>query len=459
MKQMQSLRDDAIAIWREGVNSVNAEVLVKNAVAVSDNEISVGTQRISVTHIERILCVGFGKASAAMAVGLEKVLADIPLPLFGLVSVPDDQIVETEHIQIVGTRPAGENLPTPRVLEVTRDIIELVQSAGPKDLIVCLISGGGSALLELPLNIDGAATSITLNDIIRTTQFLSSSGASIHELNAVRQRISRVKGGSLAAVAGGARFISLIISDVVGDPLEVIASGPTIEPSNNWNAIDVLRKFDPHQKNLPWSVWQTVESQLKPEVKFSEKLQVDNIVIGNIELAMQAACNKARELGYNCNLENPSGNEGDAQVVGRQVASQILELQDLQGRQCLIQGGETTVQLCNDPGQGGRNQHLVLSTLDELIRCNQRLIGEFCLLSGGTDGEDGTVPVAGAIIDDSTLKRLWGSNADEIRIALARCNSFNFHQAHQTLLATQKTSTNVCDLRVLLTSNPVAKTI
>ena len=429
--------------------------------SVSDDALQISDRVFSLDAIERIILVGFGKASGAMAVGFEQALGDLindGLKVIGRVNVPDDQVVETKTVDVVGCRPPGENLPTPEVLAGTTKIIEYVRSAGEKDVCVCLISGGGSALLEQPV------MPITLQQFRVTTSLLSGAGATINELNAVRRVISQVKGGGLARASGGAPIISLILSDVIGDPLDVIASGPTVESESGIRAIDVLNKFDPFRTALPNEIWSVVDSESGNERKNDIKTDVANFVIGNIDIAIQAAQKKAMDLGYVVDAVTVEENEGDAEGVGKKVASQIGLLADVTGNRCQLTGGESTVKLCDDPGQGGRNQHLVLSLISAMISAMRETETnpdiEVCLLSAGTDGEDGNVPVAGAMIDSVHLRQLASLGhaiRDDITKSLLRCDSHAFLSQHGLLFQVPPTFTNVCDLRVLLIRNAKKK--
>ena len=476
MLQSRPLRNDAIEIWKSGLNAVDARTLVKKNVLIEDQQLRIGPKSFPIDKIENVVVVGFGKASGAMAVGLEEgiltdsFVSDLGFNLSGLICVPDDRVVQTKHIKIVGGRPAGENLPTERVQKTTGEILNLIESTGPNDVCVCLVSGGGSALLELPIE------PITIDEFRSATSFLSGSGASIYQLNAVRRAISSVKGGSLARAAGQTPIVSLIISDVIGDNLDVISSGPTVQPTSTASAIsaiEVLQTFDPDRTGIPSSIWEAIESNSKPVVEFEAGAAVDNFIIGNIETAIEAAKEKAIQLGYACELGQPSGNEGDAETIGRQVPAHIEQLLSRGNKQCFIQGGETTVKLCDNPGHGGRNQHLVLAAIDEFVSLPKELIGDFCLLSGGTDGEDGSAPesgIAGAIADREAIQRIGKLKTDDVKSALLNCNSFEFHLAQDNLLrvgsdgnsASQESgaaksqedsnlaSTNVCDLRIVL---------
>lgn len=453
MEHPRNIRDDAIAIWKAGVAAVDARKLVQDFVSVTGDTLKIGGQVFSISEIERIVLVGFGKASGAMAVGFEQALGDPLLnhiSVVGLINVPEGEEIETRVVPVVGCRPPGENLPTQAVLSGTGRIIEFVRSAGPRDLCICLISGGGSALLEKPVQ------PITLDQFRTVTVFLSGAGASIYELNAVRSAISQVKAGGLAMASGGAPVISLIVSDVVGDNLEVIASGPTVEPSTELKAMSVLKKFDPDQTHVPKTVWEVVKSNSIGKTKFGVDLKVSNFIVGNVKTAMVAAHQKAVEIGYKVELSEPSGNEGDAALIGRSVAIQIAQASVNPEPFCQIMGGETTVALCDAPGQGGRNQHLVLSALQAIMKFQLDSQSEFCLLSGGTDGEDGNVPVAGAWFDSEWIGSINESRRRalhaELSSALERCDSHAFFSNHDLLLRVASTFTNVCDLRIVLSN-------
>ena len=488
MQRVAGLRADARAIWNAGVAAVDARKLVRDLVSFSGDRLNLGCQSFPISEIGKIVVVGFGKATGAMAIGFEQALGGGRLDsslIEGQVNVPDDQTVETSFIRVVGCRPPGENLPTERVVQSTRKIMEYVRSSGPRDILVCLISGGGSALLEQPRD------PITLEQLRETTTFLSNSGASIYELNKVRTAISMVKGGRLAMASGGAPVISLIVSDVIGDDLDVIASGPTVLPrpveglNRSIQAIEVLKKYDPKRTNIPVEIWTVLQSGVVdsdllsemgrqgPEnvtesliasalagVELDQPVEepigpiVTNLVIGNVETAMVAAQRKAMQLGYEVELSRPSGNEGDAEAIGRAIAHQLRQMPKESKQYCQIMGGESTVAVCDDPGRGGRNQHLVLSAIASILE-NQPGPGlEYSVLSGGTDGEDGNVAVAGAGFDSSWVKSLGGSRRtdllDKARSSLSQFDSHCFLSREGLLLDVPRTFTNVCDLRIVL---------
>ncbi len=397
-----------------------------------------------------------------MAAGLEQVLGDDYLrqkKVSGLINVPDDKVVQLKRIQLVGCRPAGINLPTDRVLASTEKIIKLLAGCDPQDLCIFLIAGGGSALLEKPL------PPITLAEFQWVTQLLSHRGAAIEELNAVRRRISAVKGGGLARLANCRRMMTLLISDVLGDPLKVIASGPTViekQPLDsrtiNELALSVLRKFDPDLSAVPTSVIETLKNRAADLVANSSAIdtQVEHFIIGNNQMAVAAARHCAIELGFDCEHETDFSADS-AEVVARRLVNWLRNQQHgdaRQARRCLISGGEPTMQLSQNPGSGGRNQHLVLTAMAEMLMDEPTTGCRFCLLSGGTDGEDGNVPVAGALFGEKNIYLLRALDHASWQSQFAQ--HLNRHDSHPLLnelgclLKTAPTGTNVCDMRVVL---------
>jgi len=486
------LKKHAGEIWQAGVAAVNAERRVAEFVTVTEEHLCFGETKIQHADYDRIIVVGGGKASGWMAAGLELALEN-RLPkskiLLGRINVPDDQVTSLRSIDVIPCRPPGINLPTERVLDSTAKIIELLANCQPADLVICLIAGGGSALLECP------EPPITLADFCAVTRLLSERGASIEELNTVRRQISRIKGGGLARLANCQRMITLIISDVIGDPLGIIASGPTLqnpqsdctvdEPDPFVKALSVLRRFDPGLATTPESVLEVLQRSFAnpthaspPNVAKTSTstftTTVSHFIIGNIQTAVEAAKQKAIELGYDCQSETNATNETAEQAAARLVdrtfnlANSINESQpEFQLRsefqtqsvlrpRCFVSGGEPTVQLCKNPGRGGRNQQLILAAMEKLLIKNQisekRLEHDYCFLSAGTDGEDGNVPVAGAVFDSRDLECILASGeSDSLSKHLQANDGYPFLKLWDCLLHTPPSKTNVCDLRIILT--------
>ncbi len=445
--------DDAAAIWQAGVDAVRSPRLVQQALHVGRDSLEIADHSLRWEEIERIVVVGGGKAGAGMAAGLEAALGPRWLQekrVRGWINVPDDCVLPLEHIHLHGARPPGVNEPTEAGVTGSERILSWVRELGPQDLCLCLISGGGSALLPAPV------AGITLEDKLAVTRHLSAAGANIRQLNTVRKHLSRLKGGGLARACRAGRLITLIISDVLGDPLDVIASGPCVpDDSTPDEALSILEQFQARAGGVSESVFQYLESrvgrtgQLPPT-----SARVTNRIIGNNATAVRAACEEARRRGYHTRMQIAEELEGAAEDVGcRLVREALAERAD--GRaQAWISGGEPTVRLASPEqrGRGGRNQQLVLAALEYLRNLSTPPVGELVLLAGGTDGEDGPTDAAGAWLD---LQLLAATHADQSPLAdyLRRNDAYHFFESFDRLLRTGPTHTNVCDLRVVLTGN------
>jgi hydroxypyruvate reductase len=298
------------------------------------------------------------------------------------------------------------------------------------------------------------AEGISLADKQTVTRLLMHSGAGIGELNRVRKQLSRIKGGRLAASTKAGIIISLIISDVIGDPLDVIASGPTVaDPSTPEGALFVLKLHDPNRLEVPESVWTFLENKAQEahETSFPAE-RVHNHIIGNNNLALSAAAKRAEELGYDVESLG-SGNADEARTVGVKLA-QLARARFMKPREtpvCLLSGGEPVVHLVPTalPRKGGRNQEVALSALVELW---DHGLEKIVVLSGGTDGEDGPTDAAGAFVDALVQSSAMEQHLDP-KSFLAINNSYPFFERAGGLLKTGPTHTNVMDLRVVLVAN------
>jgi glycerate 2-kinase len=434
-------RHQALAIWQAAVAAVRPEPLIRTALA--DPGLPILN---AVARARRILVVGCGKAGAAMSRGVEDALPDHLDRVEGVVNVPADSVQPLRAIRLHAARPAGTNQPTAEGVEGTRRILALLAGAGPEDVALCLISGGGSALLPAPV------PGVTLEDKQRVTRLLHQCGATINEMNAVRKHLSLSKGGRLAQAFTGRALFSLIISDVVGDALDVIASGPTApDPTTFADAQAVLEKFGLTDR-VPAAVRDHLERGARGEVPETPKTLPDhvrNYILGSNVKALAAAQAKAQELGYPV-LNLGSYIEGETRHVAVALAGVVRSIREqglpVQPPVCLLSGGETTVTLVGDHGLGGRNQEFVLALLAKLGRAG---MANTVVLSGGTDGEDGPTDVAGALADATTWDR-----ADRLGLApelfLARNDAYHFFQATGDLIRTGLTQTNVMDVRVIL---------
>lgn len=453
-RSQQQLREDAIAIWKAGVAAVDSQRLVREHVRVEGDDLLVGDEVFSLSAIERIAIVGAGKAGTGMAAGLEAVLADVAVEkhLAGWVNVPEDCLRSLEHITLHGARPAGVNEPTEAGVVGARRILEIVGSLGPNDLCFCLISGGGSALLPAPVE------AITLADKQAVTKHLSGAGANIEQLNTVRKQLSQIKGGGLARACRAGRLVTLIISDVIGDPLDVIASGPTVANSTTaQDALDVLKHFHAREAGVSATVFGYLQAKVTAtDIGNATSPEVYNIVIGNNAAAVDAAGIEAESRGYSHAMTAATILEGAAEEVGCHLADMAVRMRDEPGPDCLITGGEPIVQLVDSStrGKGGRNQQLVLAGLRRLLQMNgenTNSLRSIALLSGGTDGEDGPTDAAGAYIDEAVFSRLRELNLNS-EDYLQRNDAYRFFEQLDSLIKTGPTHTNVCDLRVVTVS-------
>lgn len=453
MTSDQTLSEHAKQIWQAGVDAVDSERLVRNVVSVSQHCLTISDEEFDLRQLARIVVVGAGKAGAGMAAALENVLSEDVLrkansscAVTGWVNVPADCVRPLSRIYLHAARPAGVNEPTEEGVAGSKKILELVRRLTESDLCLVVLSGGGSALLPAPS--DG----ISLRDKQAITRLLMHGGATINELNCVRKQLSQIKGGGLARAMPAGRMLSLIISDVIGDPLDVIASGPTVaDESTPADALQIINRVIRDPCSVPDSVRQVLQQKIAagtPPAQISRS-RVRNVIVGNNEVAVRAAEATAVELGYAVRSLG-SGLAGEAAESGRDLAEVCLRLRDDGATAaepvCVVSGGEPVVHLTETklPRKGGRNQELVLAAC-------QRLWGDgaerIAILSGGTDGEDGPTDAAGAVLDAAVIdeaKRL-GLRPDEF---LAINNSYEFFDKAGGLLRTGPTHTNVMDLRV-----------
>ncbi|MEY3172760.1 MAG: putative hydroxypyruvate reductase [Planctomycetota bacterium] len=445
------LREDAVSIWQAGLSAVDSSAAVSRVIVNDDDWLEIAGQRFAATETGRLEVLGAGKAGAGMAAGFEAALAGTAWfeRLSGWVNVPEDCLLPLQHIRLHPARPPGRNEPTPAVVAGTEEILRRASSLSSEDVCVVLLSGGASALLCSP------APGITLQDKLEVTRLLSASGAPIQELNLVRTQLSRVKGGGLAELVSSDRLIVLVISDVIGDPLEVIGSGPAVAtPSRRPEAVEILRQRQLWER-VPASVraWLTQPRESIPRSGAARSGRVrlpanlHHRIVASNAMALEAAAAHATELGYQL-VPILRNLQGEAAVAGRAFGEHLAELSRSSGRWCLLGGGETTVNLASGgepPGSGGRNQEFVLAAAAAAPNPDDWL-GKV-LLSGGTDGEDGPTPAAGAICDSSVLDAAATQGLD-LSTFLLRHDSCSLFRQTDGLLITGPTQTNVMDLVV-----------
>jgi glycerate 2-kinase len=428
---MKQLRRDARAILKAALSAADPTAAVVKALRA----------RRDLDRYERIFVVGAGKAGGTMARAAEKVLGKRIFA--GCVNVKDGDTAETKRIELLH---GGHPVPDARGVENTKRIVGLCEQAGARDLVICLLSGGASALTPYP------RPPITLAEKQETTKLMLACGANIHELNTLRKHISLFKGGQLAQVAAPAHVLSLILSDVVGDNLDVIGSGPTAPDSSTFaNALAVLDKYGLLGR-VPVSVRAVLENSQNETPKPGDALfrHVENVIVGSNQTSLEAAMVAAKGLGYRT-LILASTIEGETRDVGRMhaaIARQIvLWGQPVRRPACIISGGETTVTIRGE-GKGGRNQEFVLSAAIDIAGLEETVI-----LSAGTDGTDGPTDAAGAIADGATVGR---SGRDAAR-GLAGNDSYPFFAELGDLIITGSTGTNVMDLHLILVGGGVRR--
>ncbi|MBX6770961.1 MAG: glycerate kinase [Chloroflexi bacterium] len=423
------------------LRAVDPAAAVRAHVQLTDSLLQVGQQVYDLSNYRHIYVVGAGKAGAPMSQAIEDILGDRITA--GVVSVKYGYGAPTRRIQI---EQAGHPIPDDRGVQATQKMIALLEQAGPDDLVICLISGGGSALMVAPV------PGISLTDERRLTNALLRSGATITEINAVRKHLSRTKGGGLARIAAPATVVSLILSDVLGNPLDVIASGPTVpDPTTYVDAWQVLERYGLVDQAPP-AIIQRLQDGLAGRVPETPKpgdpifARTQNVVIASNAHAVQAAVEQARRDALHVLLLSTLI-EGEAREVAKVFAAIGREIcrsdRPVPRPAAVIAGGETTVTV-RGQGRGGRNQEFALSAAIQIAGAEGITVVAFA-----TDGTDGPTDAAGAIADGSTLDRASKLGLDA-RSALADNDSYTFFQRLGDLIVTGPTNTNVDDLYIVI---------
>ncbi len=434
------LREDALKIWSAAVAAADSSAAVHSTINVVDDVLTIAGRNFTLSKDSRLVVVGAGKAGAGMAAGVEQALQGTQWfeRLEGWVNIPDDCVRPLERIHLHPARPAGVNEPTGRAVAGTQEIIRRLAACGPHDVCLVLISGGGSALLCSPI------AGVSLDEKLLITRLLSLAGATIDELNLVRTHLSLVKGGGLARACRAGFLSALVISDVLGDPPQTIASGPvTAREPDPERALQVLSRYLP-----PERISASIEDVIRGYVAGSALPELDYTIVAANQLSLTAAARMAESLGYRTLVrEDPL--QGSAAAAGREFLGQLQVHSDSGSSPCcLLAGGETTVNLADAgglAGKGGRNQEFVLAAADATLGCDS--LDARLLLSGGTDGEDGPTDAAGAFFDSDVLLRAELAGLD-LRSFLQRHDSWSFFARTGGLLRTGPTHTNVMDVAV-----------
>lgn len=436
-EKAKTLRADLDKIAQSALIAVAPDACLRQTVQLQGDHLHVADDSFDLAQVRRILVVGMGKASARMAVSLEDLLGERVFG--GLVVTADGYKVATRNVEIA---EASHPVPDARGLAAAERIVALVGEANEDDLVIVLISGGGSALLPLP------APGITLADLTSTNELLLLSGAKIQEINTVRKHLSQVKGGQLARHAFPAQVLTLVLSDVPGDPLHAIASGPTEgDPTTFLQAERILRQYHVWD-DLTGSVQERIEAGVRGESAETPKpgdsalQRVKTKIIGSGCVAAEAALVEAEHLGYHTLLLTTTL-EGEAREVGKLLAS-IAREEVKRGRPVphpalIMAAGETTVTVRGE-GKGGRNQELALSAAMGIAG-----IPHVVISSLGTDGRDGPTDAAGGMVDGGTVGRMQERGIDPQEY-LDRNDAYRALEQATDLILTGPTGTNVADL-------------
>lgn len=431
----------ALESLEAALNAVDPKQMIKSRVVLCGSVLKVGGHSFNLERLKSVYVVGGGKASGSMAEALEIILGSRISD--GLVNVPHGTKNKTDKIKLQG---ASHPFPDEAGVDGTRIMLDMVEHADRSDLIICLISGGGSSLMPLPRG------PISLTDKKEMTQALLRSGATINEVNTVRKHISNFKGGWLAKKAYPATVLNLILSDVVGDPLDFIASGPTVPDSTTFSdAVEVLKKYDLWSSS-PATIRKVLSDGEKGVIPETPKAddevfkRVYNVVVGNNRSSSLAACGQLRSESLNRLLLTASL-EGEARQVGVVLASIAREV-SVSGNPVkrpagIVAGGETTVTVTGK-GLGGRNQELALAAAFNLKELDGTV-----LASLSTDGIDGPTDAAGAIVDGETVMRAVKMGLAPEKF-LAENNSYRFFSGLGDLIFTGPTGTNVNDVSVIV---------
>jgi len=440
-RDLAQMRKDALDIFWAGVQAVEPAAAVRRYCRLEGNRLLVHQDVYDLAEFEHIYVIGAGKAGAVMAKAVQEALGERITE--GLINVKYGHLAEVTRVRLI---EAGHPVPDQAGLEGARAILDLASKAGKGDMVLCVISGGGSALLPLP------AEGLSLQDKQDTTRALLACGATIHEVNSVRKHISGVKGGRLAQAAYPATLISLILSDVVGDDLDVIASGLTVPDSSTFqDCMKIINRYGLSEK-VPKAVLNHIQKGVEGIVPETPKpgdavfTRTQSVIIGSNLECVVAAERKASSLGYSA-LVLSSMIEGETREVAcvhAGIAKEILKSgHPLSPPACVLSGGETVVTI-RGQGLGGRNQEFVLAAAIGLNSLEGVVV-----LSAGTDGTDGPTDAAGAVADSQTIHRAQALRLSPVDYLLNN-DAYHFFEKLGDLVKTGPTNTNVMDLRIML---------
>ena len=435
-------------ILAASIQAVAPGEAIQNHLNLSENLLIAGDHEYNLEKIKRVLVISIGKAGYPMMIAAlnllkERLSGGVLITKDGY--IPETELSEGVQSEKINIFEAGHPMPDQRGVRATQHLIKLISNTREDDLVLCLTSGGGSALMVSPV------PGVNLEDLQRTTSALLPCGANINEINSLRKHLEQLKGGRLAQLAAPARIINLILSDVVGDPLDVIASGPTTADTTTFT--DAYQVLEKHQllDEVPSSVIEHIHKGMEGKIGETPKPgdpvldRVQNLIIGNNYQAANAGLVQCQEVGFHATLLTTSL-EGEARRIGPLLSSILRQINStgdpLPRPACIICGGETTVNL-KGSGSGGRNQELALSAVESIAN-----LQDVALVTLATDGGDGPTDAAGAVVTGESLQRAKGCGLDPNQY-LENNDSYHFFEKLDDLLKTGPTMTNVNDLTFL----------
>ncbi|KUK46803.1 MAG: Putative glycerate kinase [Anaerolinea thermophila] len=439
--EQSDIKADIQRILESAFTRVDPIHAVQNAIRRSQNYVFMESGKFIISPRQKIHILGLGKAAQPMAVGVKQTLQGMSFN-GAVITKHNSKILEKTLLPEIQTFEGDHPIPTERSRNGVQLSLAVLGKMNPTDVVICLISGGGSSLAILPRE------GVSIAAYQEVTRLLLECGASIQEINVIRQKLDRFKGGGLVDLLFPASVITLILSDVVGDPLDIIASGPTVLPQKNTITVELILKKYGLTEKIPSSVRKCLLEEQYPKEPLKElrgttkNRVIENILIGNNTIAAQAACTAAKELGYDTRIINTKL-QGEASEIGWELGSflknKVKKEKQCNKKRCWIFGGETTVTIHGN-GKGGRNQELALSAARSIAG-----IENVGVLSIATDGEDGPTDAAGAFVTGDTVRR--GKQAGmEIESYLKNNDAYPYLEKVGGLIKTGPSGTNVNDL-------------
>jgi hydroxypyruvate reductase len=444
VKSQRLLRSDAARIWSAALRAVDAEPAVRKVLKRNGSILEIGKKRYDLGKIRKLWVLGAGKAAAPMGRAVERILGKYVAG--GILVTKYGHGHPLKRLDVI---EAGHPLPDSNSVASANRMMGLIRTQiCADDMVLCLFSGGASSLLISP------ADGISLEDKLECTRLMINSGADIRELNAVRKHLSTIKGGGLARLLTPAKTVALVLSDVVGDDLSTIGSGPLApDPTTFGDCLNILQKLRIAEQ-LPVAVRRRLKAGVKGRIAETPKKRdpvfqgIEHAYVGNNAQACKAAAREAGKLGYRAMIltSRLEGDNGEAARFHMSIAEEIaLHNRPVRRPACLISGGETTVKV-SGKGMGGRNQEFVLHCVRTLANLSTPCV----VASLGTDGTDGPTDAAGAIADNASLVHSLDYGSDFLSKSLADNDSYQFFKSLDDLIITGPTRTNVMDLHLIL---------